>query len=140
MKSLMDDDIPTVPFISILYREHAKFLNEKVKDEDLSFGLFPLLIKIYKNEGIIQEQLAKCFHLNESTITRNLKKLEEKGFINRVQDKRTKKIEITQKGRKTAQKVMDYDEKWDEKIKEIIGDEEYINFKNTLMKISEELI
>ena len=136
----MDDDIPTVPFISILYREHAKFLNEKVKDEDLSFGLFPLLIKIYKNEGIIQEQLAKCFHLNESTITRNLKKLEEKGFINRVQDKRTKKIEITQKGRKTAQKVMDYDEKWDEKIKEIIGDEEYINFKNTLMKISEELI
>ena len=140
MKSLMDDDIPTVPFISILYREHAKFLNEKVKDEDLSFGLFPLLIKIYKNEGIIQEQLAKCFHLNESTITRNLKKLEEKDFINRVQDKRTKKIEITQKGRKTAQKVMDYDEKWDEKIREIIGDEEYINFKNTLMKISEELI
>ena len=40
----------------------------------------------------------------------------------------------------TAQKVMDYDEKWDEKIKEIIGDEEYISFKNTLIKIREELI
>lgn len=140
MESLMDKNVPTVPFISILYREHAKFLNEKIKDEDLSFGLFPLLIKIYNDEGIIQEQLAHCFHLNESTIARNLKKLEEKGFINRVQDKRTKRIEITQKGRKTAQKVMGYDEKWDEKIKEIIGDEEYISFKNTLIKISEELI
>ena len=140
MKVSFDSDIPTVPYISIIYREHAKFLNEKVKDEDLSFGLFPLLIKIYKNEGIIQEQLARSFHLNESTITRNLKKLEEKGFITRVQDKRSKRIEITEKGKKTAKKVMDYDEEWDEKIKEIIGDEEYINFKNTLMTISEELI
>ena len=83
MKTQLDGDVPTVPFISIIYREHAKYLNEKVKDEDLSFGLFPLLIKIYKNEGIIQEQLAQSFHLNESTITRNLKKLEDKGFIER---------------------------------------------------------
>ena len=140
MKPQLDSDIPTVPYISIIYREHAKFLNEKVKDENLSFGLFPLLIKIYKNEGIIQEQLAQSFHLNESTITRNLKKLEEKGFITRVQDKRSKRIEITKKGEKTAKKVMDYDEEWDEKIKEIIGDEEYINFKNTLRTISEALI
>ena len=133
-------DIPTVPFISIIYREHAKYLNEKVKDEDLSFGLFPLLIKIYKNEGIIQEQLAKSFHLNESTITRNLKKLEDKGFIKRIPEKRTKRIEVTDKGAKTAQKVMDYDEEWDSKIKEIIGNDEYDDFKNTLRKISEELI
>ena len=140
MKVQFDSDIPTVPYISIIYREHAKFLNEKVKDENLSFGLFPLLIKIYKNEGIIQEQLAQSFHLNESTITRNLKKLEEKGFITRVQDKRSKRIEITKKGEKTAKKVMDYDEEWDKKIKEIIGDEEYINFKNTLRTISEALI
>ena len=35
---------------------------------------------------------------------------------------------------------MDYDEEWDSKIKEIIGNDEYDNFKNTLRKISEELI
>ncbi|MBQ9160818.1 MAG: MarR family transcriptional regulator [Methanobrevibacter sp.] len=134
----LDEKIPTVPFISIIYREHAKFLNEKVKDEDLSFGLFPLLISIYKNEGIIQEQLARKFHLNESTITRNLKKLEDKGFIKRIPDKRTKRIEVTEKGAKTAQKVMDYDEEWDEKIKGIIGND-YDNYIKTLRKISEEL-
>ena len=140
MKTLHDENIPTVPYISIIYREHAKYLNEKVKDEDLSFGLFPLLITIYKQEGIIQEQLAQIFHLNESTITRNLKKLEDKGFIKRIPDKRTKRIEVTKKGAKTAQKVMDYDEEWDEKIKEIIGIDEYDNFKKTIRKISEELI
>ena len=137
---MLDENTPTVPYISIIYREHAKYLNDKIKDEDLSFGLFPLLIAIYKNEGVIQEQLAQNFHLNESTITINLKKLEDKGFIKRIPDKRTKRIEITDKGVKTAKKVMDYDDKWDEKIKGIIGIEEYDNFKNTLRKISEALI
>lgn len=136
----LDENLPTVPYISIIYREHAKYLNEKVKDENLSFGLYPLLIKIYNNEGIIQEQLAQSFHLNESTITRNLKKLEEKGFIERVPEKRTKVIKITQKGKITAQKVMDLDERWDENLREIIGKDKYDDFLNTLRKISEELI
>ena len=133
-----DETIPTSPLISILYREHAKYLNEKVKNEDLSFGLQPILITIYENEGIIQEQLAEKFHLNESTITRNLKKLEKKGFIERIPDKRKKIIKITKKGAKTAQKVMDYDDKWDEKIKSNLNDEEYTIFKKTLIKICEE--
>lgn len=137
---MLDEDIPTVPYISIIHRKHAKYLNEKVKDENLSFGLYPLLISIYFNEGIIQEQLAESFHLNESTITRNLKKLEDKGFIKRIPDKRTKRIEITDKGVKTAQKVMDYDDEWDDKIKYIIGIEEYDNFRKTLRKLSEELL
>ena len=101
----IDGDVPTVPLVSILYREHAKYLNEKIKGEDLSFGLFPLLITIYKNEGIIQEDLAQAFHLNESTITRNLRKLEEKGFIERIPQKRKKLIKVTEKGKKQHKKL-----------------------------------
>lgn len=136
----MDNDVPTVPLISILYREHAKFLNERVKDENLSSGLFPLLIKIYKCDGIIQEELAEAFHLNESTITRNLKKLEDKGFIERIPEKRKKIIKITDEGKKTAQKVMDYDDEWDEKIQSIVGIGEYNHLKDILIKIASNLI
>ena len=135
-----NQNIPSSPLISVLYREHAKFLNEKVKEENLSFGLFPLLITIYKNEGIIQEQLAENFNLNQSTITRNLQKLEDKEFIERIPDKRTKIIKTTPKGSITAQKVMDYDDEWDVKIKKIIGENDYKIFKNTLIKICGELI
>lgn len=135
---MFDDTMPTAPFISIIYREHAKYINDNVKDEDLSFGLHPLLIRIYRNEGINQEQLAKDFHLNESTIARNLKKLEDKGFIERIPDKRKKIIKVTAKGEKTARKVMDYDKKWDEQLN--LTNEEYDNFIKTLRKISEELI
>lgn len=133
-----DADIPTAPLISILYREHAKYINDNVKEDNLSYGLHPLLIKIYRSEGISQEQLAQCFHLNESTITRNLKKLEDKGFIERIPDKRKKIINVTSKGKATAQKIMDYDEKWDKKLN--LTDEEYDNFLKTLRKISEDLI
>lgn len=136
---VLDENMPTVPFISILYREHAKYINEKVKYEELSYGLYPILIKIYNNEGIIQEQLAESFHLNESTITRNLKKLEEKGFIKRIPDKRTKIIRLTEKGKKTAQKIMNLDEEWDNRIKDIIGNDKYNDFLNILRKISEEI-
>ena len=135
---MFDEDVPTVPFISIIHREHAKYLNEKVKDEDLSFGLYPLLITISHNEGIIQEQLAQIFHLNESTITRNLKKLEDKGLIEKVKDKRKKIIKITPKGEKTARKVMDFDEKWDKQLN--LTDEEYEYFLKILRKITEDLI
>ena len=134
------EDISTPPLISMLYREHAKFLNSKVKEENLSFGLYPLLVTIYKNEGIIQEDLAKIFNLNQSTVTRNLKKLEDKKFIKKTQVKRTKKIQITESGKITARKVMDYDDGWDLKIKDIVGDEEVDNFKKTLKKICEEII
>lgn len=135
-----DENIPTAPFISIMYREHAKYINDNVKEEELSFGLHPLLIKIYRNEGISQEELAEALHLNESTIARNLKKLEDKGFIERIKDKRKKIIKITPKGGKIAQKVMDLDEMWDKKLKSNLTDEEYDNLLKTLRKISEELI
>ena len=35
---------------------------------------------------------------------------------------------------------MNYDDKWDEKIKSNLNDEEYTIFKNTLLKICEDLI
>lgn len=135
-----DDNMPTAPFISVMYREHAKYINDNVKEEELSSGLHPLLVKIYRNEGISQEELAEALHLNESTITRNLKKLEDKGFIERIKDKRKKIIKTTPKGGKIAQKVMDLDEKWDKKLKRNLTDEEYDNLLKTLRKISEELI
>ena len=134
------EDLPTTPFISLIYRNHAKYLNNKVEDVNLTFGLYPFLIEIYKHDGISQEELAKLLYLNESTVTRNLDKLEKKGFIKKTPQKRKKIITITDEGAKIAQKVMDYDEKWDEILKKDLSEEEYINFKKILIKICEGLI
>ena len=135
-----DKDIPTSPLVSLLHRKQTAFLNNKLKDVDLSSGLYPLLVKSYKNEGISQEELADALHINESTVTRNLEKLENKGLITKTPQKRKKIINVTAEGAKIAQTVMDYDDEWDKKIKEIIGSEKYNQFKDTLIQKTEEII
>ena len=114
--------------------------NELSKKEQL---VFDYLVKSINENGYapsVRDIVASLGIKSTSSVHLYLHNLEEKGFIKRIPDKRTKRIEITEKGAKTARKVMDYDEMWDEKLKEIIGNEEYDNFKNTLKKISEELI
>ena len=133
-------EMPTTPFISLIYRKHAQYLNNKVKVVELTFGLYPFLIEIYKNNGISQEELAKSLYLNESTVTRNLSKLEKKGLIIKTPQKRKKIITITEEGSIIAKKIMDYDEEWDNLIKKDLTNNEYEDFKKTLIKISEGLI
>ena len=135
-----DENIPTSPLVSLLYRKQTTYINGQLKDVSLSSGLYPVLINAYKNGGISQEELAKKLHVNESTVTRNLDKLEKKGLIMKTPEKRKKIINVTSKGEKIAQKVLDYDEKWDDMIKESLSDEEFKDFKKLLIKICEDLL
>ena len=135
-----DNDMPTSPLVSLLYRKQTSYLNDKLKDVNLSSGLYPLLIKAYKNKAISQEELAGKLHVNESTVTRNLDKLEKKGLIVKTPEKRKKIVNVTPEGAKIAQKIMDYDEKWDETIKESLTEREFEDFQKLLIKICEELI
>ena len=137
---VFDEDIPTSPLVSLLHRKQTAFLNMKLRDVELSSGLYPLLVKSYKNEGISQEELAEALHINESTVTRNLEKLEKKGLITKTPQKRKKIVKVTPKGAEIAQKVMDYDDEWDIIIKKSLKDSEYHDFRNTLIKICEDLI
>ena len=135
-----DKDMPTSPLVSLIYRKQTSYLNDKLKDVNLSSGLYPLLIKAYKNKAISQEELAGKLHVNESTVTRNLDKLEKKGMIVKTPEKRKKIVNVTAEGAKIAQKIMDYDEKWDETIKESLTESEFEDFRKLLIKICEELI
>ena len=134
-----DDDIPTPPLVSLLHRRQNTFLNRKLKDVNLSAGLYPLLVKSYKNKGISQEELAEALHINESTVTRNLEKLEKKELITKTPQKRKKIINVTDEGAEIAQTIMDYDDEWDNVIKKYITPDEYENFRKTLIKICEDL-
>ena len=134
------EDMPSTPFISLIFKKHAKYLNKKMESVNLTFGLYPFLIEIYNHDGVSQEDLAKILYLNESTVTRNLEKLEKRGLIVRTPQKRKKIITITDEGINVAKIVMDYDEKWDEIIKKDLSEEEYNSFKKTLIKICEGLV
>ena len=135
-----DSDIPISPLVSLLHRKQTKYINDKLKEMNLSSGLYPLLIKAYKNNGISQEELASELYVNESTITRNLNKLENKGLVKKTPQKRKKIISVTDEGKKTAKKIMDIDKKWDSIIRKSLTDEEFQDFRKLLLKICEDLV
>ena len=135
-----DSDIPISPLVSLIHRKQTVYLNDKLKEVNLSSGLYPLLIKAYKNNGISQEELASELYVNESTITRNLNKLENKGLITKTPQKRKKIISVTDEGKKTAKKIMDIDKKWDSIIRKSLTDEEFQDFRKLLLRICEDLV
>ena len=133
-----DDNIPTIPLIGTIHRKYGIFINNKTKDYNLSFGQYPLLIKLYDDGPCTQQELAKTFELNESTVTRALNKLKEKEYIEKHPDyenKRKNYVTVTSKGAKIAREVMDYDKQWDEICSRQLTKQEFEEFKNTLKKI-----
>lgn len=133
-----EENVPTIPFISTIHRKYGIFLNHNMKDYNLSFGQYPILIRLYDDRPSTQQNLAKIFQLNESTITRALNKLEEKEYIEKHPDyenKRKNYVKVTPKGAKIAKEVMDYDEQWDKICSENLSEKEFEEFKTTLKKI-----
>lgn len=79
-----EKDVPTIPFVGTIHRKYGIYINNKMKKYNLSFGQYPLLIKLYKDGPSTQQGLAVFFQINESTVTRALNKLEEKEYIENI--------------------------------------------------------
>lgn len=66
--------------------------NIEFKDYDLTKGQYLYLVRICENPGIIQEKLAEMIKVDRTTAARAIKKLELKGFIEKIDDEHNKKI------------------------------------------------
>ncbi len=74
-------------------------------DVDLTSVQFSALLVVRDNPGIDATRLAEQIRFDRTTIGHVIERLEQKGFILRKAgdvDKRTKQLEITQKGREVA--------------------------------------
>lgn len=66
--------------------------NIEFKDFQLSKGQYLYLIRISENPGIIPDKLAEMIKVDRTTAARAIKKLEEKGFVEKKDDSENKKI------------------------------------------------
>lgn len=88
-----------------LYFTRSFSLNEKL---NVHPGQVALLQMLEKNEGQSQKELAKCIMVKPSTITVMLNRMEERGFIKKVQheiDHRKYCIYLTEEGKDIVKKV-----------------------------------
>lgn len=88
--------------IGILNRQFNIFLNRELAGTGLNATEFMYIGYLYQNNGIMQDELAKEFLVDRAAITRTLKNMEEKGFVDRVRSKedgRERRIYLTEKAR-----------------------------------------
>lgn len=85
-----------------IYRHSQMYMLKKLQKYNLGIGQLHFLKKLYVNDGINQEQLAKSLNYSKATSTRAIQKLEEEGYITRkrdVNDKRAYNVFLTDKGK-----------------------------------------
>ncbi len=78
----------------------------------ITMSQLSLLFYISKKEVVTQQEIADNLFLDKSTVTRNLQRLLNEGFMKKNADR---KIEITTKGKRLAEKVIPH---WQMAMKE----------------------
>lgn len=130
---------------SATIRQHNIWMNQVLKPYNISASEFPLLMKLHYNElfhsdiKITQHNLAEEFYLTEGTIARSVRKLEDKGFIQRQVDdnnRRKKYVSLTPQGHEIALFMRDLEEKWEVEVIRELEESEKENLKQILKKIA----
>lgn len=91
-------------------KELIKKYTPLLKKYNLTYTGYIVLVAIDKKEVINIKTLGDRLYLDSGTLTPLLKKLEEKGFINReraVNDERNLRVSLTQQGIETQSAILD---------------------------------
>lgn len=126
---------------------------EKARKEILSpflssLGLTPgqgqarILSYLYQQDHITQKELADLCHLNPATMSRNLDKLEQMGFLKREANpscRRSFLICLTEKGRLEASKIDHIFRQFDQMLCKDISEADLELFCNIIMKMCDNL-
>ena len=87
--------------IGMIARALDSISNIEFKEHNLTKGQYLYLVRIFENQGIIQEELSDMIKVDKTTLSRALKKLELNGFIIKKSDeknRKNKKLYTTRKG------------------------------------------
>lgn len=134
-----DSEIPMSLIISMIHRTHMIFINEKIKDMDITAGQIPFLMVLSREEGISQDDLASHFHIDKGTVARALRKLEDNKYLFREIDPENRRrhlIYLTSKGKSTVPKIVDIDKEWGDSMRSNISEDEYNHVFNILRKMA----
>ena len=130
-----NSEIPLGLLMSMIHRTHMMYLNDKMKDMDITAGQFPFIVVLSHEEGITQEELAAHFHIDKGTVARAIRRLEDKEYLFRKVDSLNRRrylIYLTEKGRRAVPQIISIDKEWENSMCSKFSNEEYQNLFNIL--------
>jgi Transcriptional regulators len=125
--------------ISILFRSGQNYVSKQLEDYNIGRGQNLILLTLFKNEGIRQENLASHLRIDKGSIAKSIKKLEDEGYIERsidAEDKRAYKVYLTQKAIDIIPKIKEVIRSWEESIVAELNEDEKGTMKQLLNKMA----
>lgn len=125
--------------IHILDRWMKLFLEEELKELDVSMAQFRFLLPLFHQDGVTQEQLTERVYVDKATTARAISKLEETGYIKREkdpEDKRAYRLFLTKKAKDFHPKMKTIMEKWTEMLTQDLTEKE----KETLLALLDKMV
>ena len=134
-------EVPLSAMMSTIHRHHSIYINRRLKDIGLTSGLYGILLCIYDDykSPKSQQDIAKRLNMNDGTIAKALRKLEDKNMIQRSpnpDNRRQNLINLTDTGLSIAEEFNNLDEKWEKDVFEGLTSDEIIDLKWDLHRIT----
>ena len=109
MNCPIDKENISLSFLFMLYLKYQnQYYKKYLNDTGVTIQQLPILLKLLNHDYIYQKDISKDLHIDNALLTRNLRKLEDNGYIIRLEDndnRRQNKISLTIKGITLAKKI-----------------------------------
>lgn len=114
-------------YICFFYKDFQSYCEEKLKEYDLTNGLYYYLIFIYKKPGSKLNEISKFMNVDKSHTTRAIQKLISNDYVEKrvnEEDKKSFNVYPTEKGKKVMGEMVDLFPKWEERLLKDFSNEE----------------
>lgn len=136
--NITEDRFNLGKYISLLNRHGRCFMNSHMSSWGLSSGEHVFLFYLYKNDGSSQDEISKDLEIDKGTTARAIKKLENKEFLYREDDKKDKRIKrvfLTEKAFEIKKDLISLSEQWKETLVCDFDDKEIAAMEKLIKKL-----
>lgn len=134
---------PTNLYMEYILLSYNNFLKENLDDVQITYGELTYIYNIKYYPGISQRELAETLFVSEANIAKMVKKLVNKGLVEKRKDENNKSRNIlflTDKGEEVFVKINVLTCGWERKITKKLSNEKYFEFKEILYELTKESV
>lgn len=139
MLSLLEGEHTIGRWLSILYRYGQSYVGKKLSAYNIGSGQYILMMVLYRNGGISQEELSTYLKVDKGSIAKSVKKLQQEGYLERKidqKDKRAYQLFLTPKALEIIPKVNEVIKDWENIMVSELSDSEKLMAEQLLYKMA----
>ena len=132
--------ITILRYISLLQRNTRRYFDLMLEQDQIGSGQQFFLLRIFENDGISMQDLARLGSFDKGTVTRAVQKLVIAGYVRTEadpQDKRVRHIYLTERARPLIDHVYQIRDYWTEALTRGLREEEKQRLLGALRDMAE---